>query len=283
MKTCLLLSLILIPIFSFSQTDDLERQTKAIEEEGKRLYELEMASWHGTDLFLAKYPNRENIGGYFSYTENHVSKCLFFAKGSLPKVIGTISFDSTYNTETATADLSERAFTPNEKDLLEIRQTALSIAQTDTIFKTYANTNLNFIPLIHNQEKKVYILTGPEKSGVVLFGNDYLLTFNAENKLVTKKQLHKNLIPIYYESKEPEGKTAELSVHSHLPETGDFITATDICTLMLYEKFAKWKQHTVVSANYISFWNCQTDELVILTKDAVDKINKHQEKQRKKE
>ena len=31
--------------------------------------------------------------------------------------------------------------------------------------------------------------------------------------------------------------------------------ATDICTLMLYEKFAKWKQHNVVSKNYLNIWN----------------------------
>jgi hypothetical protein len=38
-------------------------------------------------------------------------------------------------------------------------------------------------------------------------------------------------------------------MHSHLPETGDFITPTDICTLMPYEKFANWKTHNVVSKN----------------------------------
>ncbi len=121
----------------------------------------------------------------------------------------------------------------------------------------------------------------PQKSGVVLFGNDYLLKFDNENKLIEKKRLHKNLIPVYYESKELEGEIVLESMHSHLPETGDFITPTDVCTLMLYEKFAKWNQHTVVSANYISFGNCQTNELLILTKEAVDKIYKHQKKQKK--
>jgi hypothetical protein len=29
------------------------------------------------------------------------------------------------------------------------------------------------------------------------------------------------------------------AMQCHLPEIGAFLTATDICTLMLYEKFAK--------------------------------------------
>jgi hypothetical protein len=64
------------------------------------------------------------------------------------------------------------------------------------------------------------------------------LTFDKDNNLISKKQLHKNIIPIEY-GKEEEGITIESTIHSHLPETGDFITATDICTLMLYGKIAK--------------------------------------------
>jgi hypothetical protein len=68
-------------------------------------------------------------------------------------------------------------------------------------------------------------------------------------------------------------------VHSHGPETGDFITATDICTLMLYEKFAKWKKHNVVSKKYLNIWDCETDQLTVITMDALEKISKHQENQ----
>jgi len=61
-------------------------------------------------------------------------------------------------------------------------------------------------------------------------------------------------------------------MHSHLPETGDFITATDICTLMLYEKFTTWKTHYVISKNYVSIWDCKKDDLVILTMQAWKRI-----------
>ena len=158
----------------------------------------------------------------------------------------------------------------------------MATINSDTLFKTFKNTNLNIIPLVHNGERKVYVLTGPEQNGVVIFGNDYLLTFNNENNLTGKRQLHKNIIPINYGGKEEDGKEIEGTIHSHLPETGDFITATDICTLLLYEKFTKWKQHNVVSKNYLNIWNCLTDQLVVIPMGTIEKINKDQKKRKKK-
>lgn len=249
--------------------------------EGKLLYKSEMASWYGTDLFIEKYTNRENVGGYFSYTEKDRSVCVFFSRADKPVVIGAITFDSTYNTKTAEINLSEREFTKNELDLFEIRKIALAEINSDTLFKTYKNTNLNLIPLINGQERKVYVLTGPQNSGVVIFGNDYLLTFDENNKLLQKRQLHKNIIPVYYGGSEANQQSIG-AMHSHLPETGPYMTATDICTLMLYAKFAKWQQHIVVSEKYMNIWNCKTEQLAVMLRSAVEKINNDQEKRNKK-
>jgi hypothetical protein len=273
--------LILLSLDVFGQNNATE-QAQPIVAEGKRLYKSEMASWYGTDLFLENYKDRANIGGYFSYSDNDIAKCIFFSKADTPKVIGTISFDSTYNTKTAITDFNERNFTANENELYSIRKIALATINSDTLFKTYKNTNLNLIPLINGNEKKVYVLTGPQQNGVVIFGNDYLLTFDKDNNLITKKQLHKNIIPINYDNKEEDGKEIEGTMHSHLPETGYFITATDICTLMLYEKFTGWKQHNVVSKNYLNIWNCLTNELTVIPMSTIEKINKDQEKRNKK-
>ncbi len=252
-----------------------QKNPQSIVEEGKLLYKSEMASWYGTDLFLENFKDRDKVGGYFSYSENGIAKCVFFSKSSEPKVIGTISFDSTYDTRIAKIDLLERDFSNNEHDLYEIRKLALTEIQTDTLFKTYNNTDLNLIPLINGNEKKVYVLTGPQQTGVVIFGNDYLLTFDSDNKLLVKKQLHKNIIPIYYGEKVAEGEQVEATIHSHLPETGDFITATDICTLMLYEKTAKWKRHNVVSEKYLNIWDCEKDELNLISMDVIKGTSKN--------
>lgn len=264
------------PILSQSKIDD---QTSAIVTEGKQLYRSELASWYGTDLFFEKLNDKKaKVAGYFSYSEKSISKCVFFSTDATPKVLATISFDSTYNTQTALVDGTERAFSNSEADLYSIRKQALAEINSDTIFKSYTNTSLNLIPIISGSEKKVYVLTGPEKAGVVILGNDYLLTFNKQNQLLSKKRLHKNIIQINY-AKTPEEKV--VTMHTHLPETGDFITATDICTLMLYEKFANWEQHIVMSENYVNIWDCHKDILAVLTKEAWDNINKARNERKK--
>jgi hypothetical protein len=277
----------LIAFLSFIQNcagqHKIEELTKPIVDEGKQLYKSEMASWYGTDIFLEKFKEREKIGGYLSYTDKDSAKYIFFSKGDMPKVIGTMSFDDTYNIESAKTDLTEREFTKTEFDFFTIRSKALKAISSDTFFKSYKNTNFNLVPLITNGEKKVYVLTGTGQTGVVIFGNDYLLTFDSDNNLTGRKQLHRNMIVVKYGEKKEDGNEIVGAIHTHLPETGDFMTATDICTLMLYEKFAKWKQHTVVSANYISIWNCETDVLIAITKDAMNKIEKDQKKRHKKE
>jgi hypothetical protein len=281
MNKALTFLLTLLTLSVFGQKNPKE-EAQPIVAEGKLLYKSEMASWYGTDLFLENYKDRENIGGYFSYTDKELAKCIFFSKTDKPKVIGTISFDSTYNAKTAIVSMTEREFSKTENDLYEIRKLALTEINSDTLFKTYKNTNLNIIPLINGNDKKVYVLTGPQNNGVVIFGNDYLLTFDDNNNLLIKKQLHKNIIPVYFGGKEDEDKKSVATMHSHLPESGEFITATDICTLMLYEKFTKWEQHIVVSEKYMNIWSCKTDQLTVIPRDVVDKINKDQEKRNKK-
>jgi hypothetical protein len=192
-----------------------------------------------------------------------------------------MSFDSTYNVNTAKVDLEERDFTEAEFKLYTIRSIALRAIASDTLFKRYKNTSLNLIPVITNTEKRVYVLTGPQGNGVVVFGNDYIITFDNNDSILLKKKLHKNIIWTHYENKSDTASNTVGAMHTHLPETGDFITATDICTLMLYEKFTSWETYTVVSANYFSFWNCKSNILVAITKEVMDKINKDQ-KERKK-
>ncbi|HMP91942.1 MAG TPA: hypothetical protein PKD90_03670 [Phnomibacter sp.] len=241
----------------------LAPEAQAIVAEGKLLYQLEMAAWLGTDLFLEKSKETNQIGGYFSYLAAEERRCIFFSKDKQPAVMGTLVFDESFNTQTARIDLKQRAFTKEEQSIFEIRQQALEVMNEDTIFKIYENTNLNLIPLIHNQERKVYVLTGPTKQGVVILGNDYLIQFNERNEVFTKKPLHKNIIPMKVGEKGPDGQIVIGSMHSHLPETGDFITPTDICTLMLYAKYAGWQTHRVVTPRYINNWNCVTNELTL--------------------
>lgn len=282
---CIRSFVLLFLLFSakvWAQEEALDREINAIVKEGKRLYRSEMASWYGTDLFVEAFKDHQRIGGYFSYTENDISKCIFYSREDHPKVIGTISFDSTYNVKTAKVDLNERDFTERESDLYFIRYRAMDEMRHDTLFKIYKNSNLNTIPLIDGNERKVYVLSGTSVNGLVIFGNDYLLTFDDKNNLTSKRALHNNAIFVEYGKSEKQDKIELGSIHSHLPSTGDLMTATDICTLMLYEKLTGWRQHTVISEKYMSVWNCETNELHVVPMDVVKKIDKNIEKRKKK-
>lgn len=247
------------------------KKEKEVIKEGTKLYKTEMASWYGTDIFMEKFADRrQNTGGYFSYLAGNKAVCVFFSRAENPRIIGSFTFDSTYNVNTAVVDGEEREPTKQEFDLMTIRQSALAEYRTDSLFKSYKDMNPNFIPLSDEEGKRVYVLTGPEKQGVVVFGNDYLLTYNKENKLKDKRRLHKNIILTEYGKQKDKVEIA--AMHTHLPETGDLITATDICTLKLYEKFTRWGQYIVISEKNVSLWDCKKDQLVVMTRKAWDKI-----------
>ncbi|MBT2620897.1 hypothetical protein [Chryseobacterium sp. ISL-6] len=252
----------------FLNAQNLEKIVKEVKEEGVDLYRSEMASWYGTDVFKENYTNMENVGGYFSYVNEAVPKCVFFSKSN--KVLATISFPTNYNPQDAKVDLNERDFTEIENDYFKIRQNALERIKNDTIFKHYKNTNLNLVPIIKNNIKKVYVLTGPSMNNVVIFGNDYLITFNHEGNVRNVEKLHKGII-IQNINDEKVGKTIA-GAHSHVLENWSLITPTDICTLMLYYKFTKWDDYTVISKEYVSVWNGKSNNLSIEKKEKFKKV-----------
>ena len=241
-------------------------------EEGIRLYKSEMASWHGTDLFLAKYKERENIGGYISYLDNGLPKCVFYSKAINTKVIGTISFDTSFNPQTALVDLSERNFTDLEKEIIALRENTNKIIESDSFFKRYSNTQFNLVPLIGYKEKKVYVFTATKRDDVVIFGNDYLLLFDENSKLISRKRLHDEILPAQA-SHSHSGKGKYGPIHFHKEGYNEFITATDVCTIMLYKKFTNWKQFNFLSKNYVSVWNCENNELSVFSLQ--EKSNNH--------
>lgn len=268
LKTYLTFALCVIASTIFAQKNIGEIKDSIIQE-ARKLYRSEMASWNGTDLFLAELDDREKLGGYFSYFLGDKTLTIFFSRDTTPQVIGTITFDDTFNPDHAKVDLTERAFNKEEKNLFDLRESALKTIRKDTLFKTYNNTNLNLIPLIEGNERKLYILTGTSLKNTLIIGNDYLMTFNDNNEVLTQKKLHQNIIPISYGNDE-EGNKIEMTIHSHLPETGEYITATDLCTLMLYQSLTNWKSHQVVGPNYLNIWDSDSDNLIIIPRKAFE-------------
>lgn len=269
--------LLLFVMFSIQlSAQNLEKIAQEIKDEGIQLYRSEMASWYGTDVFIENYKERDNIGGYFSYIkEDEVPTCVFYSKDN--KVIGTISFPTSYDPRNSKLDLSVRDFTEVEKEYFTIRKAAQERLKTDTIFKFYNNVNYNIVPIINkNKEKKVYFLSGTNLNNLVLFGNDYLIDFNKDNSIKKVQKLHNSLLSFkIYDEK--VGKTVS-GVHSHVLEDWPFITPTDICTLMLYQKFTNWESYTVVSKKYTSLWNAKSNHLMIMKTEVLEKIQEDQKK-----
>lgn len=268
MKKIIFTLFLLFSMSVHSQNAELEKIAQNITEKGKLLYKLELAAWYGMEIFKENFKEKDRIGGYFSYMESNTPKCLIFSNGQPPKVIGVVTFRDIKLIETATIDFKERDFKAHEKELYTIRTKALAEIQQDSLFKNYTNTNLNLIPLIDKDVREVYVLTAPKNVGVVLFGNDYLMSFDKQNNLTGIKELHKNLIPIEFD----EDEDTLVTMHYHSSASDDFITPTDICTLMLYAKFAGWKKHIVASPNYASIWDCENETLQIMTKEEFQKI-----------
>ena len=258
---CVILFILLGTIIN---AQDLRKIANEINEEGTELYRSEMASWYGTDVFRANYEKMDNVGGYFSYIDEKVPKCIFFSKDK--KVIGTIAFPTNYNPKDAKLDLNERDFTAKESEYFTIRQNALARIKNDTIFKVYKNTSLNIVPIIKNNVKKVYVLTGPSVDNVVVFGNDYLISFDKKNDVNNVEKLHKGMIT--QPMKDDKGGKTVSGIHSHVLENWQTITPTDICTLMLYYKFTDWQSYTVVSKKYVSMWNGKGNGLLIMKEKA---------------
>lgn len=252
----------------FSQNAELNKIAQDITEKGKLLYRLELAAWYGMEIFKDNFQENERIGGYFSYLESGTPKCIVFSKDSEPRVIGVVSFGDILIVETATIEFKERDFKGLEKELYIIRMKALEEIRQDSLFKSYTNTSLNIIPLIDKEAREVYALTASKQEDVILFGNDYLLTFDKDYNLTNKKELHTNLIPIEFSDK----RKSNITVHYHSSNSDDFITPTDVCTLMLYAKYAGWKKHIVASQSYASIWDCESESLQIMTKEDFMKV-----------
>jgi hypothetical protein len=253
---------------AYAQKKDLVAIADSIEREAKVLYLSEKASWHGTDIFMDKLKDKKSlIGSYISYDTGKGVNNVFFTKGDDPNVLSTITFTYNFDLNNYKLDTVSRKLTAKEKELVKLRQAALAIVRSDTSFQHYRNTSLNVITTMNS--KKVYVVTAPTVNGLIILGNDYLLTFDKKNQLITKQKIHQDIQ--VYNTKPNDGQVA--AIHTHLPSTGAYITATDICSLMLYKDFTGWERHMVRSKEFVSIWDMRKDILAILTVEALKKID----------
>jgi hypothetical protein len=269
MKSVGLLLIILLHCFLLNAQKG--GSAKAIADEGKRLYKCEMASGFGTSALQERYPGKiKEIGGYFSYPERSKMKCIVYSIDAIPDALATVTLDSSFDIKTADVNITRRPLTAYEKILCSMRKAAFDKINFDTSFKTPDNAALILIPLIEGKAKKVYAITevGPDFPEQIIFGNDYLFTFNDSNKIQSLRPLHKSITAIPCCKNGDGGSRLTATTHAHPAGTSDLITPTDICTMLLYQKFTGWQKHVVVGQKNVSIWNCTNNTLEIISKDA---------------
>lgn len=255
-KTIFIFLFIAINITVYAEDTDNEKNL----EEGKLLFRLEKASWIATDDFLARFSIKSNsLGGYLSYkAENDFIYTILFSRYNNNKILARYKFGYIPQKKPLSIDTTNNDAIQIEKELINLRQNAIDIIynQTDSFFVFYKNTSFNLIPLIKENERIVYVLTGPKNSGEVLIGNDYILSYDNKNNFIKKEKLHNSLITLPWSGKNDTSEIVS-TVHTHI--LSDYITATDICTLLLYKEFVKWKIHYVISPKYVTAFDLEKE------------------------
>ena len=278
MKKLLFVFILFGNLFLFSQN----KKTTQIVEEGKLLYRLEKGSWFGTDDMLVRFKNKkDSIGGYLSYeTEDNKINTIFFSRYDTHKILVRYQFDSLPKPTPIAIDTNNQKATEKEINLITIRQDARNRAfkNLDKFFVFYKKTSLNFIPVIKDGKRQVFILTGPQVGDVVIIGNDYLLKYTKKNIFKNKEKLHNSMLQFATKSNDKDKPTVS-TIHSHV--LTDYITSTDICTLLLYKDYLDWKQHIVISKKEVSIFNLEDEVLVVMKTKAWEKISKHQKQNKK--
>lgn len=248
------------------------KKTNKILNEGKKMFRLEKGSWYGTDHFLENFPEKRNsIGGYVSYeTKENKINTIFFSRENPDEILVRYHFNTLPQPKPVAVDTLNHNATETEKDLISLYLNAGKTVNKndDDFFSFYENTSFNFIPMINGNEKKVFILTGSQTGGFVIIGNDYLLTYNRKNILKKKSKIHNSILHFPYSSEDEN--IIESTFHSHV--LSDYITSTDICTLLLYKDFIEWKQHIVISKKEVSIFNIENEQLVTMKRKDWDKI-----------
>jgi len=235
---------------------ELETALDSILKEGNLLYKYEKSAWISTDL-ASNTPILNNRGGYFTYEIDSKIKTIILGKNQncIAEYIFTTDFD-----EPDSILLDERDFNPIEDKLLKIREKIIKqLSDKKYNVRIPNGYSPNFILLPFREGYKLYMIMGTSQSDVIPFGNDYLFIADKNGKIKKWQKFHSGLIfaPTTY-------KGAEVTSHSHSHlRTTPLITATDICTFMLYAPFTEMEEFSVYSpalGMYMTY-NLKTNEI----------------------
>lgn len=207
----------------------LEADLDSVLAEGNLLYKYERAAWIASDLAMENQALREDYFSFFVYEEQEEIKAIILGRKS-QNCIAEYSFATDFN-KPKSVSLESRELLEKEKTLIELREKILeNIADEKYEVTLPSGYTPNFILLPFEGRYKFYIIMGTSQRDIIPFGNDYLFIANKHGEIEDWKKFHSRIIPGHTQV---DGKNVIEMIHSHL-RTTPLITATDICTFMLY-------------------------------------------------
>jgi hypothetical protein len=279
--TLFILLLVACCIPGKAQSSSEIKTAREILTESLYLYQLEKASWLASDLMVSKYP-KAKIEGYVSYRDNNHYTAIFYASADQNyTIVKSFRFDSTFNKTTVVISENERPATDREKKLIELRtKAALEILAPPQLFEMYDKISLNIEVLeMPDGSYKVYGLSGTTEPGYVPLGNDFMIEYSKDLQIGPREKLHNSFFPLDMNGKTLKDMKKFTPMHTHVDKFSPYITATDICQVLLYSDLYDYRYELVISDKYLSIFFIKEKQLKIFKvkdeEELLEYINKY--------
>jgi len=235
-------SILLAQDLEMSETE-LKMKLDSILAEGNLLYKYEKAAWISTDLARENPIIKEGFKRYFTYEEQGQIKVIFFSD-NFQSCIAEYVFENNFD-KPGLIKIEKRELSEKEKTLFDVRHKIIDdVGENKYDITIPQGYGPNLILLPFGKKYKLYIIMGTSQDKIIPFGNDYLFISDKNGKIESWKKFHSGIIPTKIDGG-GKGKVKGLG-HSHL-KTTPLITATDICTFMLYAPFYGIDEFSVFS------------------------------------
>lgn len=265
---CLLASLLIISCCAFAQPGKLserklQQKLDSILIEGNLLYYYEKATWVAYDMAVQQPDIRNKFESYLTYQTGKSIKTIILGK-NLENCVAEYTFITDYDTPDI-VQLTERALTTYEKKLIYMRERILGQLGNDEYdVRIPEGFSLNFVLLPYGKKYKMYVLTGTSQSNVIPFGNDYLFITDDYGNIERWRKFHTGIIPAQTEF---EGAKVRELTHSHVKDN-PLISATDICTFMLYGPLYDLERFSVYADGRYMTYDLESNTISVSDKKA---------------
>lgn len=240
--------------------EELKMKLDSILVEGKLLYAYERAAWVSTDLLATDPDLRAQAQSYLTYNSGSALTTIIVGD-NMEKCLAEFSFVTSYD-KPDIATIKKRDLTELEVKLLGVRDNVINqLGNEEYNLGIPEGYSLNLVLIPFEEKFKTYILTGTSQSDIIPFGNDYLFITDSDGQIESWKKFHTGLIP---SNTSHEGNKVVKMTHSHVKDN-PLISATDICTFMLYAPLYDIDAFSVYSGGVYMEFNLEKQEITVKT------------------